>query len=253
MLKLAVLVGIAVVLPSCGRKLVYADDIDTKALEASFKCADSPTGDRARACRIIADFAAAGSFESAPAKGHEAWAGRMYCADSIDVPDSMAFAGVYLKPGLGEKQWPDDVKVDPTRDLPYGAHFGNQYVSKITPPSQKAEYEKAVEAAEKGAAPDFSNLTAFDRERMDRFWADLKKPSDMASRKYYRLVRSNGKSILGSPFTSDAKMKPSATHFVRADGARMLVVYPGSKEPGSPPKPNVTDCVAELWKIFVEP
>jgi hypothetical protein len=240
-------------LPACGRKLTYADDVDTNALKASFKCGGSTTGDRARACRIIDDFASAGSFESAPAKGHEAWVGQLLCTDGLDLPDSMNFAGVYLMPGPGEKTWPDDVKTDPARDLPYGAHFGNQYVSKITPESQKSEYAKTIEAAEKGSSPDFTNLEAFDRERMDRFWAGLKKPSDMANRKYHRLVRSNRTSVLGNPFTSETKMRPSATYFVRAKPPRMIVVYPGSKEPGSAPKPNVPDCVAELWKISGEP
>jgi hypothetical protein len=243
--------GILTLSSACSRKLSYADDVDTNALKAAFQCSGPTSGERARACRIIDDFASAGPFESAPAKGHEAWAGQMVCADAVDVPDGIAFAGVYLKPGVGEKLWPDDVKTDPSRDLPFGGHFGNSYVSKITPVSLKSEYLKANEAAEKGTSPDFSKLSDFERATMDRFWENLKKPPDMANRKYQRLVRSNGKSVLGNPFTSDTKMRPSATYFVRSKPPRMLVVYPASKEPGAAAKS--TDCVAELSKIFVEP
>lgn len=224
----------------CGRKLTYLDDVDTTRLKTSFRCAPSLTGDRADACRILDDFASAGPFTSAPMKGMETWFGRKVCTDAIDAPDRIDFGQIHLKPGVGQALWPDDVKTEPSRDLPYGAQFIGTGVGQIKPTSLRLEYQKTLAAAEKGTTPDFSNLEKFDRDRMIDFWNSVKKPPGTTL--YVRLVQSKGASVLGDPYTSDAKERPSANYFLRGKGDRMLVIYPSTSAP----------CVAELWKIYTE-
>jgi hypothetical protein len=224
----------------CGRKLTYADDVDTAALDTAYKCSGSPSGDRAHACRIIADFASAGPFDVPPQKPLETWFGRKVCADKVDLPDQLDFGQIHLAPGVGKADWPDDVKTEPARDLTYGAQFIGTSVGSIAPASQRAEYQKAIAAAEKGNTPNFDNLADFDKDRMNRFWESVKRPPVKSD--FQRLVKSNGKSVLGVPYTSDAKQKPSAAYFLRGKDDRMLVVYPSPQAP----------CVAELWKIHTE-
>jgi len=223
---------------ACGRHLTYADDVDVKALEATFKCGGSMSGDRAHACRILADFASAGPFESAPTKSLETWFGRKVCADAIDAPNRMDFGQVHLKPGIGTATWPDDVKTDPSKDLPFGAQFIATSVGTLTPPTLKAEYEKTVVAAEKGTTPSFDDLDPHDRDLLKLFWESVQRPPGTTL--WVRLVRSNGSSLLGGAFSSDVTTKPSANYFVRGKANRMLVVYPHMP------------CVAELWKIHTE-
>lgn len=234
------LLPVGVLLAGCGRKLTYADDLDVAALKSTFACASSPSGDRAQACRILDDFASAGPFTDAPAKSLETWFGRKVCTDTLDAPDAMVFGQVHLSPGKGAPSWPADVKTDPSRDLPFGAQFIGTSISRISPPSLKPEYEKTIQAAEKGTQPSFANLDDFDRRTLERFWHDVQRPPGTTG--FQALVRSRGTSVLGAPYTSEATTKPSASYFLRGKGDRMLVVYPS---PSSP-------CVAELWKIHSE-
>lgn len=227
-------------LAACNQRKVRSEDIDVAAVKAMFKCAPSLSGDRAQACRMLDDFASAGPFTDAPTKSLETWFGRKVCTDMIDAPDAMVFGQVHLKPGVGTPSWPSDVKYDPSRNVAFGAQFIGTSVGRITPPSQKAEYEKAVDAAEKGTTPSFANLDDFDRNRMEGFWNSVQRPPGTTL--WSALLKSDGASIVGSPFTSESKLPFSGTYFVRQKDKRMLVVYPA----------ETTPCVAELWKIHTE-
>jgi len=220
------------------RRLSYADNVDLDAMRASFGCASSPAGDRAQACRMIEDFASASAFTDAPKKSLETWFGRKVCLDALDRKDIILFGQVHLKPGVGTATWPDDVSTDSSRDVAYAAEFVNASVGAIAPTSLYAEYDKAIDAASKGATPDFSNLGPFEASRMTSFWESVKRPPS-ASKTWARLVRSDGKSVLGGPSASKDGV---ATYFIRAQGNRMLLVYASKAIP----------CVAELWKIHAE-
>ena len=227
-------------LVACNTRKLRDDDLDVAAVQATFKCNASPAGDRAQACRMLGDFATAGPFTDAPTKSLETWFGRKVCMDMMDDPSAMVFGQIHLKPGVGVPSWPSDVKFDPARNVAFGAQFIGTSVGAITPPSQRAEYEKAVAAAEKGTTPSFANLDDFDRNRMENFWNSVQRPPGTTL--WQGLVKTNGASIAGAPSTTDSKLAWSATYFVRQKDKRMLVVYPSATAP----------CVAELWKIHTE-
>lgn len=227
------------------RELRYDDDLDLAGLRTSFACASKPSGDRAHACRILDDFSAAGAFQAWPSKGLETWFGRKVCTDSVDIPDRMDFGRVHLKPGLGKALFPDDIKTDPSRDVPVGAEFIAATASNFKADERRG-YLEAIEAAKDGVTPKFESLAAFERSSLVRFWETTKTPP--GTPKYYRLVRSKGASVLGGALsTGEASKNPSATYFMRGRDNRMLVIYPslGMKPPVS--------CVAELWKMYSEP
>jgi hypothetical protein len=227
------------------REVRYDDDLDLGAIKAAFKCGPALTGDRAHACRMLDEFASAAPFAAWPAKGLESWFGRKVCTDAIDAPDRMDFGQVHLKPGLGKAIFPSDAKVDATRDVPHGAPVSGTSASKVSADTRRGYLER-IAAAEKGAPPSFTGIPDFERTSLELMWKNAKVPGGTSD--HFRLVRSKGTSVLGGPLTtgSDSVKTPSATYFVRGKDKRMLVVYPSWTSPAVP-------CVAELWKIHVEP
>ena len=239
--------ALASVVVGCSkRELRYDDDVDVAGLQAAFECAKSPTkGERADACRIIGEFANGVPFEAFPAKGLETWRGRKVCTDSIDATDRIEVPAVYLHPGIGKQLFPDDVQTDPARDIAHGAMF-IPGIASFKNPATRVGYEDMIAAAREGRAPVFTSAPPEDREFLQLAWEGAQKPpSSDPNPTYYRLVRSKGKSILGNPRTTADGHGASAQHFVRANGARMLVAQPGGQ--GAPA------CVAELWKTYVAP
>lgn len=232
-------VALAIVfLPSCARRVRYEDDLDVGGLQKTFQCGPDVKGDRAHACRILADYASAGRFEAAPTKKLESWFGRKVCLDTIDSSTRFDFGQVHLQPGLGVALFPKDVKVDPSRDVPYGAQFIATYTTTKVP-GMRPGHEAMFAAAAKGAVPTFEGSP--DPASHQRLWESVKRPPGTAE--FYRLVQSTGPSILGGQsITGETAVRPSATYFVRGKDARMLVVYPGAGTP----------CVAELWRVHTE-
>lgn len=243
-LRAAVLVTLLT--PCCGgRALRYDDDLDLDALKTSFKCEGGPhAGDRGHACRILDDFKDGDTFDEWPKKGLESWFGRKVCTDSIDASDHVDFGRVHLNVGVGKASFPDDVKVDPSRDVPYGAQFIAESASGKSPELIRGDRE-AVDAAMAGTTPHFAGFSDMDRASLEAFWEEQKTPPGTPD--FFRLVRSRSKSILGGPLTDDAGKKlPSATYYLRVKGKRMLVVYPAWGTTTVP-------CVAELNKIYTAP
>ena len=242
----ALVFWVAVGAVGCGGKsLRYDDALDIDALKETFRCGGGPhSGDRGHACRILEEWKDADTFDEWPKKGLETWFGRKVCSDSMDSNERIDFGRVHLIPGVGKPAFADGVKVDPSRDVPYGAQF---IVAPLTAksPELMRGYREAVDAAMSSTTPHFAGFSDLDRASLEGFWDEQKKPPGTTD--FYRLVRSKGKSILGDPLTDDVGSKlPAATYYLRVKQKRMLVIYPAW---GTAPFP----CVAELDKTYVAP
>ena len=144
---------------------------------------------------------------------------------------------VEIRKSAGSKLWPSGPNVDAARLLPQSALFVEE-TFKADDARVKAVDAFFASAAE-GKAPGLDSLREKD------------KPEDRAAYKRGlalvrehmqpgQLLKSDGKSVLAYPVTGNPG-EPSAVHYLRQKGDRLLIVTP---VPGSsPPSP----CVAELW------
>lgn len=227
--------------------LKYADDVDVPELEAQFECGKAPlSGDRVEACRVLEDFAAAGSVTQWPSGGVESWYGRMYCKLSLDDKTKLENASIHLAPGRGTFIGSPDVRIDESKVVPNGAvvMHGGSYVLDAN------RHEASVRlfaAASSGKPPDFTGVPDFDRIATQSWWDEVirKPPKD---NKFYLLVKSNGASILATPYV-DEKF-PSAYQYLRGSGQRILLAIP-AREPGQ--KTPRDPCVGELFRVQPPP
>ena len=198
------------------------------------------------ACRIAADFDSAEPFTTWPVGDVDTWVGRRICRTQISASvkeqlgdESFAEVGkVEIRKGAGQKLWATGPSVDSARLLPHSALFVEE-TFKLDADRNKA-LESFLASAAEGKAPALDALREKDKPE-DR--ASYKKGLALV-REHMRpaeLVKSDGKSSLAYPVTGNPG-DPSAIHYLRQKGDRLLIVTP---VPGSnPPAP----CVAELWR-----
>ena len=200
----------------------------------------------AGACRIAADFDAAEPFTAWPAGASDVWVGRRICRAQINASlaeklgdDSYAeVARIDFAKGDGKALWLTGPEIDKGRLTGFSAVFLEEAV-KIDD-ARSAMVDGFIETAKSGAKVDFERLREGEKPEDTKKYKD-----DLALvRKHLepgQTVKSEGKSVLAYPVTGNPG-DPSAVHYLRQAGDRLLVVTP---LPGaSPPSP----CVAELWR-----
>ena len=245
MLRPASLVlAIAMLLPGCNRKpaVRYDDDVDIAAAKRVFGCALAPSDPAsADACRILDDFAGAGTFAAWPAaNGMDMWYGHLHCSALTEDAGNVSWAAIVFHDGAEPTTMPsENATIDASRAIPVGI-FSMFSRSSMKDDDGRAAQRHLFEAAEHGTHPDFTDVPSL-RSFFEGIWSDLRHP---APGSYVSLSKSTGTSVLENAFTTSVPGS-SAAKYLRAKGNRLLIVEPARPGHSTPPAET---CVAEVWK-----
>jgi hypothetical protein len=206
----------------------------------------------ARACEIADAFEKAGPVTSWP-EGKAVYEGERICrpqitrvvgddktaADAIDPSAYDRLGRMTIEKGEGQKLWPDGPDVDKSRVLGYRVLFDD--VSFKVTKDKLGDIDAFWKKVAAGENPDVEALrkdeSADARQKSDETEAIVAKHNVPGM-----LLKSDGKSTLAYPILhmTDEPDAPSAIHYIRQAGDKLLVASPllGESQPNA--------CVAEL-------